>query len=170
MGTDARRGHPLPDGDHMVTWEVGERELPMTCKTVPLGPRGRGPLAQLAEQRTFNPRVVGSSPTGPTAREGPLTCTDRSQAPPRSDQQSWSWDQSWCQSPMTAPHRRLHAWTESSQRERRRAAQRCSSSLGLRRDRPADQETSLPTGDNPGRYAERVQGGRQSRPEAAKPG
>ena len=25
-----------------------------------------GPLAQLAEQRTFNPRVVGSSPTGPT--------------------------------------------------------------------------------------------------------
>ena len=27
-----------------------------------------GPLAQLAEQRTFNPRVVGSSPTGPTNR------------------------------------------------------------------------------------------------------
>ncbi len=26
-----------------------------------------GPLAQLAEHRTFNPRVVGSSPTGPTA-------------------------------------------------------------------------------------------------------
>ena len=26
-----------------------------------------GPLAQLAEQQTFNPRVVGSSPTGPTA-------------------------------------------------------------------------------------------------------
>ena len=26
----------------------------------------RGPLAQLAEQRTFNPWVVGSSPTGPT--------------------------------------------------------------------------------------------------------
>ena len=25
-----------------------------------------GPLAQLVEQRTFNPRVVGSSPTGPT--------------------------------------------------------------------------------------------------------
>jgi hypothetical protein len=25
-----------------------------------------GPLAQLAEQRTFNPLVVGSSPTGPT--------------------------------------------------------------------------------------------------------
>jgi hypothetical protein len=28
----------------------------------------RGPLAQLAEQRTFNPRVVGSSPTGPTSK------------------------------------------------------------------------------------------------------
>ena len=28
----------------------------------------RGPLAQLAEQRTFNPWVVGSSPTGPTSR------------------------------------------------------------------------------------------------------
>ena len=26
-----------------------------------------GPLAQLAEQRTFNPWVVGSSPTGPTS-------------------------------------------------------------------------------------------------------
>lgn len=26
----------------------------------------RGPLAQLVEHRTFNPRVVGSSPTGPT--------------------------------------------------------------------------------------------------------
>ena len=27
---------------------------------------GGGPLAQLVEQRTFNPWVVGSSPTGPT--------------------------------------------------------------------------------------------------------
>jgi hypothetical protein len=32
-----------------------------------------GPLAQLAEQRTFNPRVVGSIPTGPTAPTA-LTC------------------------------------------------------------------------------------------------
>jgi hypothetical protein len=30
-----------------------------------------GPLAQLAEQRTFNPRVVGSIPTGPTLAECP---------------------------------------------------------------------------------------------------
>src|SRR5699024_9691685 len=29
---------------------------------------GTGPLAQLAEQRTFNPRVVGSIPTGPTVQ------------------------------------------------------------------------------------------------------
>jgi hypothetical protein len=29
-------------------------------------PSRAGPLAQLAEQRTFNPWVVGSSPTGPT--------------------------------------------------------------------------------------------------------
>ena len=29
-----------------------------------------GPLAQLAEQRTFNPRVVGSSPTGLTIVAG----------------------------------------------------------------------------------------------------
>jgi len=31
----------------------------------------RGPLAQLVEHRTFNPRVVGSSPTGPTT--GPFS-------------------------------------------------------------------------------------------------
>lgn len=31
---------------------------------------GYGPLAQLAEQRTFNPSVVGSSPTGPTVHLG----------------------------------------------------------------------------------------------------
>ena len=31
-----------------------------------------GPLAQLVEQRTFNPWVVGSSPTGPTNQLGRL--------------------------------------------------------------------------------------------------
>ena len=30
---------------------------------------GLGPLAQSVEQRTFNPWVVGSIPTGPTFRE-----------------------------------------------------------------------------------------------------
>ena len=33
------------------------------------GTLAAGPVAQLAEQRTFNPRVVGSSPTGPTHQE-----------------------------------------------------------------------------------------------------
>ncbi len=30
-----------------------------------------GPIAQLAEQRTFNPHVVGSIPTGLTKKSGP---------------------------------------------------------------------------------------------------
>ena len=46
-------------GDAAVAW--ARRRQP---------PRG-GPLAQLVEQRTFNPRVVGSSPTGPTAPHPP---------------------------------------------------------------------------------------------------
>jgi hypothetical protein len=33
------------------------------CRTFLIGP---GPLAQSVEQRTFNPWVVGSIPTGPT--------------------------------------------------------------------------------------------------------
>ena len=42
-------------------WKVNE-----SSKIVEL-PKGKvGPLAQLVEQRTFNPWVVGSSPTGPT--------------------------------------------------------------------------------------------------------
>ena len=36
-------------------------------RVVPTRVQSPGPLAQLAEQRTFNPWVVGSSPTGPTA-------------------------------------------------------------------------------------------------------
>ena len=45
--------------------------------------RQRAPLAQLAEQRTLNPRVVGSSPTrrtdryGPDLRSGPFSCALR---------------------------------------------------------------------------------------------
>ncbi len=37
------------------------------CKIGFVGGR-RGPLAQLAEQRTHNPRVAGSSPAGPTSK------------------------------------------------------------------------------------------------------
>jgi dihydrofolate reductase len=43
------------------------RETPRTTPIEALPP---GPLAQLAEQRTFNPRVVGSIPTGPTRWHG----------------------------------------------------------------------------------------------------
>ncbi len=35
-----------------------------------------GPLAQLVEHRTFNPRVAGSSPAGPTARKAGRTSQD----------------------------------------------------------------------------------------------
>ena len=42
------------------------RKVNESSKIVEL-PKGKvGPLAQLVEQRTFNPWVVGSSPTGPT--------------------------------------------------------------------------------------------------------
>src|SRR5688572_7308330 len=44
---------------------ITPREIPRSAPTeIRIPP---GPLAQLAEQRTFNPRVVGSIPTGPTA-------------------------------------------------------------------------------------------------------
>ena len=39
-----------------------ERQNPYTIGAF----KTRGPLAQLVEQRTFNPWVVGSIPTGPT--------------------------------------------------------------------------------------------------------
>ncbi|GAA3372932.1 hypothetical protein GCM10020367_30880 [Streptomyces sannanensis] len=52
-----------------VTFDRPRTPYPVGCR-VPSGyARGvtrRGPLAQLAEQRTFNPLVVGSSPTRPT--------------------------------------------------------------------------------------------------------
>ena len=56
----------LPPG----TWSLGPARVVCSRFAGPEPPRP-GPLAQLAEQRTFNPRVVGSSPTGPTG----LTCT-----------------------------------------------------------------------------------------------
>ena len=51
----------LPPG----TWSLGPARVVCPRFAGPEPPRP-GPLAQLAEQRTFNPRVVGSSPTGPT--------------------------------------------------------------------------------------------------------
>lgn len=41
-----------------------------------VGATSPGPLAQLAEQWTFNPLVVGSSPTGPTGLRGRETASD----------------------------------------------------------------------------------------------
>ena len=40
--------------------------MPLSHPGVEESRLSHGPLAQLAEQRTFNPWVVGSSPTGPT--------------------------------------------------------------------------------------------------------
>ena len=59
--------------------EARETTLVLSRGSSRLNPRPPGPLAQLAEHRTFNPRVVGSSPTGPT--RGPITGPTRD--PPR---------------------------------------------------------------------------------------
>lgn len=65
-----------------------------------------GPLAQLAEQRTFNPRVVGSSPTGPTVpgfltsqRTGAACPAARFSSDPRASS-SGAW-RAWKNSPGT---------------------------------------------------------------------
>jgi hypothetical protein len=47
-----------------------------------------GPLAQLAEQRTFNPRVVGSIPTGPTDSEERVKRADGTIAGPHGSRRS----------------------------------------------------------------------------------
>jgi hypothetical protein len=61
MHTVAQRRKVGVDDDHGNLGKgAGQRKY---CE---LMPNVTGPLAQLAEQRTFNPRVVGSSPTGPT--------------------------------------------------------------------------------------------------------
>src|SRR3954463_2603694 len=62
------RGETLPD-------TTGKPRRPIQNR--PAGGGSAGPLAQLAEQRTFNPRVVGSSPTGPTYRLVRATSTAR---------------------------------------------------------------------------------------------
>ena len=54
----------------------------------PVSLSAQGPLAQLVEHRTFNPRVVGSSPTGPTthARDAQEALPDSGRA---SDVRGW---------------------------------------------------------------------------------
>lgn len=63
----------ISDGDALSLYliEAQGRTSPHSWRLVEsgssLGEINRGPLAQLVELRTFNPQVVGSSPTGPTA-------------------------------------------------------------------------------------------------------
>src|SRR3954447_15015069 len=59
---EAPSGRSVCDDVRSVRGQVSPRKSVMSP--------AYGPLAQLAEQRTFNPRVVGSRPTGPTG----LTC------------------------------------------------------------------------------------------------
>ena len=54
----------------VATVDVGQR-CPHEHAGRPDSQARQGPLAQLAEHRTFNPRVVGSSPTGPTVSSTP---------------------------------------------------------------------------------------------------
>src|SRR5699024_11236050 len=53
-------------------------------------PEACGPLAQSVEQRTFNPWVVGSSPTGPTPRTRLEPLPDESLAGVRALLLSWA--------------------------------------------------------------------------------
>jgi hypothetical protein len=62
--TAPRSAQPVTGSDTVCPRERGRREPQGRCPDEDLA--SLGPLAQLAEQRTFNPRVVGSIPTGPT--------------------------------------------------------------------------------------------------------
>ena len=61
-GPSPKHGH----GRSRIGWPVGGDPHNYLAAARISAKRAPGPLAQLAEQRTFNPRVVGSSPTGPT--------------------------------------------------------------------------------------------------------
>ena len=77
MGAPRRSRAALRAVRPVLTWH-DRTPAPLTRVACPRrhGPRDDsrssglcpGPLAQLAEHRTFNPRVVGSSPTGPTSQ------------------------------------------------------------------------------------------------------
>ena len=62
----ADRGHHTQASATMAHRDDGEPRGSHLEGSADQDPDHPGPLAQLAEQRTFNPRVVGSSPTGPT--------------------------------------------------------------------------------------------------------
>ncbi len=65
---DKAKARPVDEVEHYLQQRVAAGSLDLAILFARSAARraGRGPLAQLAEQRTFNPRVVGSSPTGPT--------------------------------------------------------------------------------------------------------
>lgn len=62
--------------DRAGAWRRRGGRLPLTCqrdrhsRVHCSGPKGLGPVAQSAEHRTFNPRVEGSIPSGPTGQNG----------------------------------------------------------------------------------------------------
>ena len=63
-----------------------------------------GPLAQSVEQRTFNPWVVGSIPTGPTCQKAKSECLDKKKTKvPRS-----SISETFCQTPSKSDERNLN--------------------------------------------------------------
>ena len=73
----AIRGQASPEeADELREEGIEFASLPLLLSAASLISRGpsailqsrRGPLAQLVEQRTFNPLVVGSSPARPTKR------------------------------------------------------------------------------------------------------
>ena len=63
----SRREVEVAERSELSSDKMGPRlQDPVLPRKVPSEVPKPGPLAQLAEQRTFNPLVVGSSPTGPT--------------------------------------------------------------------------------------------------------
>ena len=67
--------------EHLLTTKTGVIKVDWTPIPLPLaGNAAVGPIAQSVEQRTFNPWVDGSSPSGPTMTIHrlvlPLPCLD----------------------------------------------------------------------------------------------
>ena len=60
-----------PTASNPASGERGDARIGYGERHIPLLHWSRGPLAQLVEQGTFNPKVVGSSPTRPIVRTPP---------------------------------------------------------------------------------------------------
>ncbi len=74
VGIRATNGRSASTGRHLPRAQAHlAADRPVTPRRLHIEPEGTfppgpGPLAQWVEHRTFNPPVVGSSPTGPTTR------------------------------------------------------------------------------------------------------